>query len=173
MNKNLIIIVAAVIILFVIFKMMKMMKENSEIMKSQSDAIMAIAIKTGAVQPAQEEKKKIAGKKEVESKPASEPVVPKKNIVLTVAHKRLVKLFDDEVPKTASQLRTLYNKLAPAPVEAKKFNSMLWNIRNNKGIITFEKFEDSDSVWGLTEWFEQDGENSKLQDEFFSKIKTA
>lgn len=170
MNKNLILIIVAVAVAFLFFKMMKMMKEQSEIMKAQSDVMMAVALKTGALQPVKEEKK-IGSRKEATAHKANpEPPAEKSKSPLTAGQKRIMKLFDDEIPKTAGQLRTLYNKTETTKMETKQFNSALWNIRNNKGLIVFEKFEDSDSIWGLVEWFEEEDGEHKLTDEYFSRV---
>lgn len=170
MKQNIITIIVGIAILLLIYKVMKMLQDQSVIMKSQTDIIVAVALKMAIQLPNKQQEPPSIKEKSKTVPVIVGPAVPKKNGVLPTLHKRVMKLFADQIPKTAGQLRTAYNKSA-TPMDAKKFNNMVWNMRNNRGLINFEKLEDSDSVWGLTEWFEiGDGGNATLTDEYFNRI---
>lgn len=173
MKQNLLIALGVAVVFFFLWKMMQAGKAQTEMLKSQTDILMAVALKTGAVQAPVEKEKVASGRKEKTPEKGKENTHEiNKNVVLTAAQKRIMKLFEDETPKTSTQIRAEYNKLHTPALDAKKINNLLWNIKNNKGILNLEKFDDSDSAWGLSEWFEMDGENSRLTDYFFNKIKT-
>lgn len=175
LKGNLIVVIGIIGIILIILKIMQQTKTQTEVSLKHTDLLLAIALKTGAIQPQAVKKEKTAkAKKEKEKvevieaeEVEEESPASLKKIILTPKQKSTLKLlFGDEVPKTASKLKELYNKNAGKPMDTKKFNTLLWNYKS-KGVLNMEKLKDSDSVWGMSEWYE----NNQLSEEFFSRIK--
>lgn len=167
MKQNLLIALGVAVVFFFLWKMMQAGKAQTEMLKSQTDILMAVALKTGAVQAPVARENVASERKETASDKSKDAVKVNKNVILTALQKRVIKLFDDETPKTSAQLRAAYNKEHTPALDAKKINNLMWNMKNNKGNVNLETFDDADSAWGLSEWF--DGE--KLSDEYFNRLK--
>lgn len=176
LKGNLIVVVGIIGIILIILKIMQQMKTQNEVSHKHTDLLLAVALKTGAIQPqavkkektAKTKKEKVEVEEEIDEQEESDEPVQLKKILLTAKQKSTLKLlFGDEVPKTASKLRELHNKNGSKPMDTKKFNTMLWNYKS-KGALDMEKLKDSDSVWGMSEWFETKGQ---LSEHYFSRIK--
>lgn len=151
-------IVSIVILLAVVYLVFQLTKTN----KMQTELLIAIADKTGAIKKISEEAKEKISKqaKEVEDnddvdnesgkgKVGAPKSAPKK------IHKQFLSLFKDGVPKTTGQIKALYTKNFKE-LDKTKFNNTL-QYMTKMNLLGKDKAEGKQNFWGPVDWFDEDG----------------
>lgn len=162
-SKDYIFIFILIVILVIVVKMMKTSKE-------QNAVLMAVAVKTGAIDPKMLEKSKVANRNgggyddEEEEEDQASSGKPKK-VKLKKTQRQTVSLFADGIPKQIGELRDSYMAKF-SDIDKVKFYNTLYNLKPSN-TLNFEKI-DGKNYWGLGEWFDQDG---ALFEEYAEKIQ--
>lgn len=161
-TKDIVIILVLIVILVAIAKMMKSSKE-------QNAVLMAVAIKTGAIDPKSIAKAKAPARsdEEFDDEEDDDGEERPKKIKLKKVQRQTVDLFSDGVPKQIGELRDLYMKKY-SDIDKTKFYNTLYNLKPSK-TLNVEKIDDV-NYWGLGEWFDEDG---SLYEEYAEKIPAA
>lgn len=150
-------IITIVVLLAVVYMLFQLMKTN----KVQTDILVAIAGKTGAVPYTNIEGKKSVkskksnddddGNEETESGKVGAPKSKPKKI-----HKQFLSLFKDEIPKTTSQIKELFKKNF-YELNATKFNNTI-QYMVKMGLLGKEKgSKGGQNYWGPADWFDKEG----------------
>lgn len=129
-------------------------KKKIEELESGSGRALPGKQKQRALPPAENE-----GEEEEELKP----------IKLKQPQKNLLTLFKDKIPKTNTELKSLWKTQESfKPIPNKEFDNMLWNMRKI-GVLNLEKDKYGINYWAPDGWFDDDG----MMDEVYAhKIKS-
>lgn len=127
----------------------------------QNQMMMAVAVKTGALET---EKKPKTIKAIKEGDNQEEREAPKKK--LNAFDKKMVDLFSDGIPKKLGDMKKLWISKHGNIDDDKKFNNTMYNLKPAFW-LNFEKI-DGVNFWGLDEWFDDDG---SLFEEYAEKIE--
>lgn len=165
--KDYIIIAVLIGIVVMIVKMMKTSKD-------QNAVLMAVAIKTGAVDQrviskASKKKDDKYDDEEYEEEEQEESndnsnTKGTKKVKLKKTQKQTVGLFEDNIPKQIGELRDLYMSKF-SDIDKTKFYNTLYNLKPSN-TLNFEKI-DGKNYWGLGDWFDEEG---SLFEEYADKI---
>lgn len=159
-TKDIIIIFVLIVILAIVLKMQKTSKH-------QSDMLVAVAIKTGAVESLESKPKSIKGNVENDEYDDEDNAKEPKKVKLKKVQKQTVSLFSDGIPKQIGEVRDLYMGKFSDIDKVKLYNT-LYNLKPSN-VLNFEKI-DNKNYWGLGEWFDQDG---SLFEEYAEKIQAS